>query len=78
MSYNIIYNSGIGTVAALVAILLGCTLIFITCMLKLTSLSGSEAKVKHPLCCISLICSYMHTFPIKVQFEILAWYEANA
>ena len=26
-----------------------------------------EAKVKQPLCCISFICSYMCTFPIKVR-----------
>ena len=42
--------------------------------------SGSEAKVKQPLCCISLICSYMRTFPIKVYRNLcseMAWYEAK-
>ena len=33
--------------------------------------SGSEAKVKQPLCCISLICSYMRTFPIKVHYKVI-------
>ena len=33
--------------------------------------SGSEAKVKQPLRCISLICSYMRTFPIKVQYKVI-------
>ena len=33
--------------------------------------SGSEAKVKQPFRCISLICSYMRTFPIKVQYKVI-------
>ena len=31
--------------------------------------SGSKAKVKQPLHCISLMCSYIRTFPIKVQYD---------
>ena len=33
--------------------------------------TGSEAKVKQTLHCISLICSYMRTFPIKVQYKVI-------
>ena len=68
-----IYISGVGTIAAVVvlaATLLGRKLIFITCY-KLASFSGSEAKVKQPLRCISLICSYMRTFPIKVHYKVI-------
>ena len=50
-------------------------------MLKLTSFSGSEAKAKQPPRCISLICSDMRTFPIKVHYwnlgSEMARYEAN-
>ena len=31
----------------------------------------SEAKVKQLLHCISLICSYMRTFPIKVHYKMM-------
>ena len=32
---------------------------------------GNEAKLKQPLCCISLICSYMCTFPLKVHYKVI-------
>ena len=35
--------------------------------LKLASFSGSEAKVKQPHRCISLICSYMRTFLFSME-----------
>ena len=48
----------------------------------LASFSGSEAKVKQPLRCISFICSYMRTLPIKVGDRNLgnemARFEANS
>ena len=40
-------------------------------MLLRLMFSGSEAKVKQPLRCISLICSYMRTFPIKVHYKVI-------
>ena len=38
---------------------------------KLASFPGSKAKVKQPLRCISLICSYMRTFPIIVHYKVI-------
>ena len=40
-------------------------------LLKLASFSGSKTKVKQLLCCISLICSYRRTFPIKVLYKVI-------
>ena len=62
---------------------LGCKLIIITCYkLKLASFPGKEPKLKQPVRCMSLICSYMRTFPLKVHYKAIKmrWLdmEANA
>ena len=50
----------------------------ISCKLKLASFPGNEPNLKQPFHCVSLICSYMRTFPPKANLNLggeMAWYD---